>query len=170
MPKNLEVKAKLPSPEGCRAVLRSSGAEYVGILEQTDTYFSTARGRLKLRETGGPGAAELIYYERPEGEVQRVSEFQRIPCGDPAALMSVLEKCLGIRGVVRKRRDLFMVGLTRVHVDEVEGLGSFIELETPVEGPPEGARAANESILRTLGVRDEDSLEGSYIDLLLSKP
>lgn len=165
MPTNLEVKARIDRHELAEEILRSSGAEYAGIHEQVDTYFNTRGGRLKIREIDGR-EAELIYYERAEGGRERISQFERIPCGDPDTLRSVLARSLGVRGVVRKKRKLFMIGPTRVHLDEVEGLGFFVELETPVESTSERARSMNASIIEKLGIRETDSIEGSYIDLI----
>ena len=167
MPKNLEVKARIKDPRVCEGIIKSIGSSFVGILNQTDTYFHTRRGRLKLREITD-AAAELIYYEREEETVHRLSQFDIVRCDNPSALKAILEESVGIRGVVKKKRKLFMYNVTRVHLDEVENLGHFLELETPVTLSVEESETINEYITDRLQLSRDDFITGSYIDLLLS--
>ena len=109
------------------------------LLVQTDTFFTVHRGRLKLREQAGAGA-ELIYYERPDQAGPKESRFERVTVADAAALRNLLASALGVAGQVIKERLVYRVGRTRVHLDEVRGLGAFLELEVEMaEGEPGSA-------------------------------
>jgi adenylate cyclase class IV len=166
---NIEIKARL-SPERIglvrsAALTRSSLAPEV--LYQTDTFYRVPSGRLKLREFED-GTAELIAYERPDRAGPKQSSYVRYPCADPKSLNETLARSLGIRGLVEKRREVIHVGQTRVHLDEVSGLGSFLELEVvlgPHQSPEEGEVIAAE-LMDVFGVASESLIEGAYIDLL----
>src|SRR5213594_4665239 len=97
-------------------------------LVQTDTFFVVPRGRLKLRQFSD-GSGELIFYERPDRAGPNESSYLRYACPEPAALATVLRHALGVRGIVEKRREVFMWDRSRVHLDEVRGLGTFLEIE-----------------------------------------
>ena len=128
MPTNIEVKARVRDLDAMQArvaaVSTSPGEELV----QADTFFTTPTGRLKLRALG-PDRGELIFYQRADSADPKPSRYHLATVQDPAALGAVLAAALGVRGIVRKRRRLYLIGRTRVHLDQVEGLGSFIELE-----------------------------------------
>src|SRR5437867_2425612 len=130
---NLELKARCPDLEMVRARAERLGAVYVGTLAQRDTFFASARlGRLKLREvTDGP--AELIAYRRADLASARSSDYDIYPIADPDRLRDVLMAALGEAGVVEKRRRLYLPERTRIHLDEVRGLGDFVELETVLD-------------------------------------
>lgn len=130
MPANLELKARLSSESHGMECARRAGAEDAGLLVQEDTYFLVPRGRLKLREIAGQ-QAELIRYDRRESADARWSSYEKIPVGDPGALKGVLGAALTIHAVVRKTRHLFLHKGARVHIDVVEGLGTFLEFEVP---------------------------------------
>jgi len=167
MPSNVEIKARVRSD---LARLRDRAAELAteapSLMRQEDTFFRTPRGRLKLR-VPRPGAAELIYYERTDESGPKCSVYSVAPVADAPALRAVLEESLGIRGVVRKTRELFMAGDTRIHIDDVESLGRFLELEVVLSGGGEAAgRARCREIMETLGVDDADLVGRAYIDML----
>src|SRR3954453_7799016 len=126
--RNVELKARDPDPERSLARCRALGAEDRGELRQRDTYFAAARARLKLREQE-PGGAELIAYERPDAARARESRYRIVPVTDPAALREALDAGLGTVVVVDKRRRLFLWEGVRIHLDRVDGLGDFVELE-----------------------------------------
>ena len=120
MPRNVEIKARARDFEhqlGLAAAL--SGADSRQI-DQVDTFYHCASGRLKLRRFAD-GSGELIQYHRADGTGARVADYLRYPVADPGALHATLVAALGVRGTVRKRRHLFRIGRTRVHADEVEG-------------------------------------------------
>ena len=164
---NLELKARIASPAAARAHALGAGAAPSGTLVQHDTYFRVPRGRLKLRETSG-APAELIYYERDETAPERWSRYTRETVGDGAGVRHVLEAAFGVLAVVRKRRDLYLLRDARIHVDEVEGLGSYLEFE--VTGGETPATAATMRDLRAaFGVAADDILKCSYSDMILEK-
>lgn len=167
MPTNIEIKARAADFSALsRRAEQLSGSPAQTIL-QTDTFFLTDGGRLKLRELG-TGAAQLIYYERADEGGPKRSEYHLFDTSQPAQLKLVLTRALGIRGTVRKVRTLFLVGQTRVHLDQVEDLGEFLELEVvlgPHQTEQEG-RAIAEKLIADLGLETRDLLEGAYIDLL----
>jgi predicted adenylyl cyclase CyaB len=167
MGRNVEIKARAAD----FAAQRARAAELAGgppeLLEQEDTFFGTKRGRLKLRALG-EGEGQLIYYERPDVEGPSESRYMILPTREPAELKGALSKALGVSGVVRKRREVYHVAGTRVHLDTVEGLGEFIELEA-VLGPGESrddGRARVREIRDALGISAEDLIEKAYVDLL----
>lgn len=167
MPRNVEIKARLAdaSEVARRAALLADGpAERI---EQDDTFFVVPTGRLKLR-CFGDGSGELIFYRRPDRSGPKTSDYRIAPCPAPAPLLDALGAALGVLGRVCKVRHLWLCGRTRVHLDAVEGLGSFLELEV-VLGPGEdeaGGEREARSLLEALGVSDDDLIAGAYLDLL----
>jgi predicted adenylyl cyclase CyaB len=164
--RNLEFKARLEDPKAALVRARAIGAELWGDLRQTDTYFNVPYGRLKLRETAGL-QAELIAYQRDENGENRPSDYEIARTPDPAALREVLSRSLGVLVVVRKRRTLVTLDTTRIHLDNVEHLGSFLEIEVPVGEEEAAARARFHSLLTGLGYAPEDGIRTSYLDLML---
>jgi len=164
---NLELKARTASAAEARRLALDCGASPSGTLLQEDTYFRVPRGRLKLREARG-SPAELIYYERDEETPERWSRYTREEVGDAGGLKRVLAAAFGVLAVVIKRRELYMFRDARIHVDDVEGLGTFLEFE--VTG---GETPATEETMRDLraafGVAPEDVLKCSYSDMIPAK-
>jgi homotetrameric cytidine deaminase len=133
--RNLELKARDPDPARTLRRALALGAEDRGVVAQRDTYFAAPHGRLKLREEQ-PGGAHLVAYERTDAGEARVSRYRLAPLSDPAALRDALDAALGTTGVVAKRRRLLLWEGVRIHLDEVEGAGTFVELEAiAAEGP-----------------------------------
>ncbi len=163
---NIEIKARLKNWDAAMAVLReqATGPE---LLMQEDTFFPAGAGRLKLRRvTSGDG--ELIHYQRDDSKGPTASKYEIVKTSDARGLRELLLAALGTGGVVRKSRHLFVSGPTRFHLDEVEGLGRFLELEVVLEDgqdPAEGVTIAEDWMAR-LGVHDEDLVEEAYVDLL----
>ena len=167
MPSNIEIKARIRD----FAEIKSRAARLSDIspqvIPQEDTFFSTPQGRLKLRVIS-ESQGQLIYYRRPDQEGPKRSNYHISHTSDPANLRRVLELAYGIRGVVRKTRYLYLVGQTRVHLDDVEGLGQFLELEVVMrdgQADAEGEAIAK-ALMASLGVEKSDLLEGAYMDLL----
>jgi len=167
MARNVEVKARVRDASMLRRRVESMSDAAVEVLDQRDTFFVVPRGRLKLRILG-PDACELIYYERPNEAEAKPSEYFAVRSADPKAFLEILSAVLEVRGVVAKRRFLYRIGRTRVHLDEVEGLGVFMELEVVLdEGESfEAGRAVAERLSAALGIEEEDRVRGAYIDLL----
>ncbi len=167
MPINVEIKARVHDPELVRKRAGEIADTPGELLAQEDTFFVVPRGRLKLRRLD-PAHGELIYYEREDVSGPKPSQYLVYRTPDPEGLRAVLAACLPPGGVVRKQRWLFMVGDTRIHLDEVEGLGSFLELEVvmqPGQSAEDGTAVA-EDLMRKLGIRRTDLVEGAYVDLL----
>ena len=167
MPRNIEIKARIDKVEALlvRAQALADGPPQT--IAQDDTFFACAQGRLKLRDFGD-GQAELIHYRRADAVGPKVSDYVRVPSADPAALREALSRALGVIGRVRKTRLLLLAGQTRIHLDRVEGLGDFLELEVVLrEGQtePDGVAIA-EALLARLGVSPAQRLAGAYLDLL----
>jgi homotetrameric cytidine deaminase len=164
--RNIELKALDPDPARSLAVCRELGAEDKGVLRQRDTYFRTRAGRLKLREEE-PGGAVLIQYDRPDAAQARESRYRLTRVDDPGELRDSLDEALGTLVVVDKARHLFLWDGVRIHLDDVAGLGTFVELEGVAdEGSdlgPEREKVAH--LQQQLGI--EQVLTDSYSDRLL---
>jgi homotetrameric cytidine deaminase len=169
--RNIELKARDADPARTLERALALGSEDRGAIEQRDTYFTPARGRLKLREQA-PGGAELIAYERSDAREPQLSAYRIAPVGDPEPLREALGAALGTLVVVVKRRRLLLWEDVRIHLDEVEGLGSHLELEA-VAAPDsdlEPERRKLERLRAELRIDDAALIEGSYSDLLLDAP
>jgi predicted adenylyl cyclase CyaB len=164
---NVEIKARLADVERARRVAERLSGGPPEVLVQEDVFYPTPRGRLKLRRQAG-GPAELIYYERSDDPGPKRSDYSIHTTSAPEELDRVLRAALGTRGVVRKVRHLYLSGATRIHLDEVAGLGWFLELEVVLaagQTVTEGRRRAQE-LLGQLGVPVSDLVEVAYVDLL----
>jgi homotetrameric cytidine deaminase len=165
--RNVELKAHDPDPARTLERALAAGAEDRGLLRQRDTYFAVAHGRLKLREEE-PGGATLIAYDRPDAAEERVSDYRLVPVAEPEPLREALAAAGGISAVVVKRRHLLVWETVRIHLDEVRGLGSFLELEAVAE-PGSDLSREYELVARLrelLGIADDALREGSYADAL----
>ncbi len=167
MPRNIEIKARIESIEALLPRARALADGDAELIEQDDSFFVVPHGRLKLRQFAD-GSAELIHYHRPDSGEAKASDYVRVPAPEPAALREALARACGLRGRVRKRRWLLLAGQTRIHLDRVEGLGDFMELEVVLrEGQADTAGATiAEDLMRALGLADAPRLAGAYLDLL----
>lgn len=167
MPRNVEIKARVRDFEALRLRVEALSDTPVEIIEQLDTFYITPKGRLKLRVLA-PDCCELIQYTRADDSTAKESKYDIVRSNDPASFSRILESALPIRGVVTKRRHLYLIGQTRVHLDEVESLGTFVELEVVLskgQTAEYGAEIANE-LMTQLGIDATDLISGAYIDLL----
>jgi homotetrameric cytidine deaminase len=160
--RNLELKARDPDPARSLERALALGAEDRGEIAQRDTYFGRVGGRLKLREQT-PGETELIQYRRVDEAGPRTSEYRLVGVGEGDALRDALDAALGTLAVVEKRRRLLLWEDVRIHLDEVEELGSFVELEATDEDPDKIDRLRAE-------LEIEDLIAESYSDLVLDSP
>jgi homotetrameric cytidine deaminase len=167
--RNVELKARDPDPARTLELALALGAGDEGEITQRDTYFGASRARVKLREQT-PGDDELIAYRRADDDQARVSEYLRVAVPDAAALKEALDAAYGTKVVVAKTRRLLLWENVRIHLDEVEGLGSYMELEGLVDGDEEQARAKVEQLRAELQIDDANLISGSYSDLLLDTP
>ena len=167
MARNIEIKARIASVEALiprAAAVADHGPE---LIEQDDTFFPCPNGRLKLRAFSAD-QGQLIFYSRPDQTGPKESFYILSPTASPDTLRAALVSAHGERGRVRKVRTLFLVGRTRVHLDRVEGLGDFLELEVVLrEGEPAEAGVAEaHGLMARLGVNHDALIEGAYVDLL----
>lgn len=142
----------------------------VELIEQEDTFFVCRQGRLKLRFFSA-SRGELIAYHREDVAGTKSSQYLISQTKEPDQLRQVLVKALGIAGTVKKRRYLYLCGPTRIHLDEVEGLGTFLELEVvmrPDQPASEGEQIARE-LMEKLGVKPADLIAGAYLDLITGR-
>lgn len=167
MAQNLELKARCRSLGEAVRTIRSLGARDGGVLHQVDTYFTVPFGRMKLRHVRG-GQTELIFYDRPStaGQKGRWSSYLVYPVMQPGRLMASLSKSWPIRVVVRKRRRLALLQNARIHLDEVEGLGSFVEFEVLLTGRRGQTQKLYHRLRSAFGIQRGDLIGGSYADLL----
>lgn len=170
MPANIEIKARVRKFEEIRRRAESLSEAPCEIIPQADTFFRVDKGRLKLRDLGA-GRAQLIFYQRPDQDGPKRSDYHIASITDAENLIRVLQLAYGIRGVVKKTRYLYLVGQTRVHMDDVEGLGQFMELEVVLregQSDTEG-QAIAEDLMQKLGIQKSDLLDGAYMDLIESR-
>jgi predicted adenylyl cyclase CyaB len=167
MARNIEIKARIEDIEKLAAKVAAIADKGSFELFQDDTFFACPNGRLKLR-TFSASEAELIFYRRPDQAGPKESVYSIAPVTAPGKIREVLSQAYGQTGRVIKHRTLFLIGRTRVHLDKVEGLGNFLELEVVLEekeASEDGVAAANE-LLRKLEIPAENLIEGAYMDLL----
>jgi adenylate cyclase class 2 len=165
--RNIELKARDPDHAASLEACRALGAEDHGEIVQRDTYFEVARGGLKLREEH-PGHPHLIQFERASEPQQRESRYRIIEVDDAGTVVAALSATLGVRVVVTKRRRLFLWHNVRIHLDHVEGLGQFIELEAvaPADSDLTHERELVASLRNTLSITDEHLVGLGYAEQL----
>ena len=168
MPRNIEIKAKIESIELLLPKALAIADQGPVEIEQDDTFFRCDAGRLKLR-TLSPSAGELIFYRRADQQGPKESFYQLTPTHEPDRLRETLSLAWGQIGRVQKKRTLLLVGRTRIHLDRVQGLGHFLELEVVLEEdePLEAGMQEANDIMAQLEVEPSQLIEGAYLDLLL---
>ena len=164
--RNIEAKYRCDDLLAVLGRAKSLGAKDAGVVRQSDRFFEATFGRLKLRQIGD-GRAELISYVRQDVAAAKGSDYCIYHTAAPEELAGVLAHCLESRGVVQKARTLLLWRNTRIHLDEVDGLGTFVELETVIHEQNEhSARDELKQIAGALVLSDEDLMSEAYIDLL----
>lgn len=167
---NIEIKAKCFHPEKVEAFLLSAGAKFVGLDHQKDTYFTVPKGRLKLRQ--GNIENTLIFYNRPDQEGPKQSDFFLSKMTDGPATEQLLAKALGIKVIVEKFRKIFYIDNVKFHLDEVPGLGSFTEIEAGNLADPsktiDDLKAQCDYYMKAFEIDDKDLIHHSYSDMLLA--
>lgn len=167
---NVEIKAKCSDPVFIRQYLLHQNANFKGIDAQTDTYFNVPNGRLKLRE--GIIENNLIFYKRNNQPGPKNSHFHLVKVAYPIELKEVLEKSCGIKMIVKKQREIYYIDNVKFHIDELEGLGSFVEIEA---GDILADKTESELLeqcnfyMKEFGIKANDLVAESYSDLLLNK-
>ena len=166
MARNIEIKARIESVESLLPRCAALATEGPFEIRQDDTFFRCSTGRLKLRDFLD-GRGELIFYRRSDASGPKESFYLRSETSTPAALRESLVLAYGEAGRVRKRRTFFLAGRTRIHLDRVEGLGDFLELEVVLDEGERGeaGRLEAEALMTRLGIGIGDLVEGAYVDL-----
>jgi len=165
---NVEIKAACKDPSFFRNYLLSHGAMFKGLDTQTDTYFDVKRGRLKLRE--GNIENNLIYYERENIPGAKNSNFSLLKVDDAKLLKEVLTKTIGVKVIVIKNREIYYINNVKFHIDEVPGLGCFVEIEAgniKADFSSAELRDQCEYYIKELKIKQEDLVDLSYCDLLM---
>ena len=165
--RNIELKARLADLEAARSIAQRIATARPGVQNQTDTYFYCRHGRLKLRQIEGH-ESQLVAYSRADQQEAKASDYQLVPVPSPEVLKAALSSTLGVRGVVRKRREVFLYHNVRIHLDEVAGLGTFLEFEA-VLGPDVTdavGHAQLDELARQFGIGEQDLLSGSYGEMV----
>lgn len=166
MARNIEIKARADDLEALERAVRALATGGPQVIRQDDTFFACANGRLKLREFDD-GRGELIFYRRADQHEPGESCYEISPVAEPGSLRTALGLALGQRGRVRKHRTLYRIGRTRVHLDRVEGLGSFVELEVVLDKGEDATAGQREArhLLRRLAIDKAQLVDVAYIDL-----
>ncbi len=167
MPRNVEIKARVGDLAQLRARAQAIADSGPFEIQQDDTFFVCHNGRLKLR-IFSESQGELIFYKRDDSPDPKESQYVITPTSTPHELRETLALALGECGRIRKQRTLFLVGRTRIHLDEVEGLGHFMELEVVLSDGETVAQgiAITRRIMQQLGVNNQDLMHQAYVDLL----
>ena len=164
MPTNLELKIRLTSHQSLKKILLQIGAESRGMLIQKDVYYSVPNGLLKLRIENGNES--LIFYNRNENDKNRWSDFEylKFTAGKGEKFFN---KLFDVEVIVKKNRELFYYDDTRIHLDTVNNLGKFLELETLVINGKADAKKRFAKIIRLLKLDESKQIRKSYRDLLM---
>jgi predicted adenylyl cyclase CyaB len=170
MPTNIEIKAQVHNFSKLKDLAQSLSTSPEKLILQKDIFFNVSQGRLKLRifdDTAG----ELIYYERSNQAGPKQSNYSITPTTDPLALKTTLDLALKTLGTVKKKRLLYMVNQTRIHLDQVEGLGDFMELEVVMqdEQSMQDGETTAKDLMQKLEINEKDLIDRAYLDLLLEK-
>lgn len=166
--KNVEIKAKTNRPEEIKKLLLEKNADYAGCDRQVDTYFNVNEGRLKLRS--GNIENSLIFYKRSNQKDAKLSDITLTRLAPDNNIRQVLSDSLGIKVEVIKDRHIYFIEQTKFHVDYLEGLGTFVEIEvrdTKNEYSIEEMTKLCNQYEEYLGIKKEDLLNTSYSDMVL---
>ncbi|PQZ71176.1 adenylate cyclase [Achromobacter sp. MYb9] len=170
MARNVEIKAQVDSLAAIEPLAAALSGQEPVFIAQDDTFFTCTHGRLKLRAFAD-GTGELIFYQRADDTGPKESFYVISPTNSPSTLRDALTRAYGAIGRVKKQRTVFMAGRTRIHLDNVEGLGEFLELEVVLRDG-ESAEAGMEearTLMQSLGVAPTQLLSGAYLDLLADR-
>jgi predicted adenylyl cyclase CyaB len=165
--RNIELKARLADISAARKVAAVIATKRLGTQHQIDTYFHCANGRLKLRQIDGL-RAELVWYARGDQTGPSVSDYKLVPLAHPETLKAALAAALGVRAIVEKTREIFLYHNVRIHLDDVKGLGQFLEFEA-VLGPDvdeAAGKALLDSLQQHFAIASADLLPGSYGEMI----
>ena len=166
MSNNVEIKAKVQSLTSLENCVKDLCNEDPSEIFQEDIFFKCNNGRLKLRNSDL--LSELIFYKRSDQTDPKKSFYLRSPVESPALIRKVLDQAYGEMGKVRKWRKIYLVEETRIHLDHVENLGDFMEIEVVLSDVEEFEKGVIKihSLIEKLGIKNSQLIEASYIDLI----
>jgi predicted adenylyl cyclase CyaB len=165
---NIEIKARLVSIDQTRKLLKKLDHIYVGLDHQIDTYFITKKGRFKLRESSLSGPY-IIFYLRDDLSGPKSSVYQKLPVEDASGLKELLSNMQGIAATVEKNREIYLYENVRIHLDEVTGLGYFLEFEAVMDQKYNDRQKETEKVnrlMKLLEIGQEDLISQSYENLV----
>ena len=171
MHKNIEIKARFDHPEKIRDILKSFNARFIGRDHQIDTYFNANSGRLKLRE--GNIENRLIFYKRANQKGPKQSDVILYQSATPEVLKKLLIESMNILTIVDKIREIYFIDNVKFHIDDVKGLGTFVEIEAIDEKGIISKEELNkqcEYYLDLFGITGDDLVEDSYSDIKIKTP
>lgn len=166
---NIEIKAKTNKAARIRQYLLAHDADFKGIDQQSDTYFHSKKGRLKLRQ--GNIENNLIFYERHDQAGPKQSDFTLVRVDDADSLKAMLTAAMGVKITVLKTREIYFIQNVKFHLDTLDGLGSFVEIEASNKYAPVSNDQLREQCsfyIREFEIKDEDLVDVSYSDMLLA--
>lgn len=167
---NIEIKARCLNHKPIEEIMHKMNFPFKGTEQQTDTFFNVPKGRLKLREYNNKPAI-LIPYIRPDVNTPRNSDYILLKTDDAEQTIEVLSQMFGIRLAVEKTRKIYLYDNVRIHLDSVENLGTFIELEGVIKNPAQREETIQkiELLMELFDIKDEDIIINAYVDLLEKK-
>ncbi|MCG8344144.1 MAG: class IV adenylate cyclase [Chlorobiales bacterium] len=170
MPRNIDIKAAIPSVEELIPKVAPIADHGPVELVQDDTFFTCETGRLKLRVLS-TGESRLIFYRRADRKEPKESFYLHLPVSQPDSMRDLLALSYGQTGRVHKSRLLFVAGKARIHLDKVTDLGHFLEIEVALEENETSEIGVDEAyrLLKRLGIDQSQLIEGAYVDLLAKK-
>ncbi|MEZ2350789.1 class IV adenylate cyclase [Caballeronia sp. RCC_10] len=168
MARNIEIKARAHRFDELRERASALATDAPLVFRQQDFFYDVPTGRLKLRQFDDGTPSELIFYQRDDRDGPKVSYYSRSPVTNAEAMHALLAQALTTRGIVSKERHVYLVGRTRIHLDRVDGLGDFVELEVVLGQDDEEAGGHQEAhdMFARLGVAQADLVPLAYVDLL----
>jgi len=167
---NIEIKARCTDHVAIEKVIQKMNIPFEGMQQQSDTFFNVPNGRLKLRESDTKGNF-LIPYLRPDVKKPRKSDYVLLDVNDVDQSLNILEKMFGVRGIVEKTRKVFHYDNIRIHLDQVDDLGNFIELEGVIKNKKQKEETLQkiDLLMEIFEIKDEDIVINAYIDMLEKK-
>jgi len=165
---NIEIKARVKNPAKIRKLIKQLDHTFVGLDHQIDTYFKTTNGRFKLRESSLSGAY-LIFYLRENLSGPKSSVYHKLPVEDPDGLKSLLKKMQGFHKIIEKNRNIYLYQNVRIHLDEVNKLGNFLEFEAVMDEKYRNKNVEIQKVkylMEKLEINEVDLVSKSYENLM----
>jgi predicted adenylyl cyclase CyaB len=165
----IELKAKAPDLKAVRDKLIQCEAKQIGVFHQVDTYYQVPKGRLKLREVEGEVKAKLVYYDRENSAEPKKSSVFILEISHIKAFKQILNKIMNTEAIVDKTREIYFYKGVQIHLDEVKGLGTFIEFERKTSASPKQQKKDKlllEELREQLNISKRELERLSYSDLI----